>query len=530
MFKWIKRVFTRQDTPTLQLIRERATSIYGPTLAGVNVNERNALTNSAVLACIRVYGETIASLPLPLYRRLERGRARDAAHPLYRLLHDAPNEYMTSFTFRETLEAHRQTWGNAYAAIIREPMSFRPVALYPLLPDRTEPVRINGQLFYRTHAGGEQHTLYPYEVLHIPGLGFDGVKGYSPIQLMRQGIGLAKAAEEFGARLFGQGLNMGGILKHPGTLSPTAYANLKSSMEDRYAGLENALKMMILEEGMGFERLGIPPEDAQFLQTRAFQVTDIARAWRLQPHKIGDLSRSTNNNIEHQGIEFVTDSIRPVCVRWEQEFNRKLLFESEQGEWYFEFNLDGLLRGDIESRYRAYSIARQWGWYSVNDIREKENENPIEGGDQYLAPMNMTPAGTPAAVTTPPAPPVVEAEPDMQPGPDVPPDLIATGFDIVIRDAVARIVRKEIKAFDRPNRADWWATHKGEHREFVGEIISPVVDAYCRLAGMKAGTRAIDFAGQYVEALDLAGFEPIQWQARTDRIVEDVSRLLRGEK
>lgn len=367
------------------------------TVAGIPVNEASALRHVAVLACIRVYAEAIASLPCHMYRRLERGKERTPDHPLYTLLHDRPNPEMTAFSFYETLESHALLWGNCYAEIDFGKSSDRPLALWPLLPDRTHPERDErtGKIVYKTTLDtGAQVTLPAWKVFHVPGLGFDGLVGYSPIRLAREAISLGMATEHYGAAFFGNGARPSGVLEHPGKLSDPAYDRLKASWDNRHGGLTNAQRLAILEEGMKYTAISVPPEDAQFLETRKFQLAEIARLYRVPLHMIGDLERATFSNIEHQSIEFVVHSLRPWLRRWEQAINWKLLGQKERRTHFAEFLVDGLLRGDIKSRYEAYAVGRQNGWLSADDIREAENMNPLPSGSGqiYLVPMNMVPA------------------------------------------------------------------------------------------------------------------------------------------
>jgi HK97 family phage portal protein len=370
--------------------------------AGVSINERNALTTVTVYACVRILSETMASLPLMLYRRLGRGKGRASDHEIYRILHDQPNPEMTSFIFRETLMGHLATWGNAYAQIEWEDRT-RIKALWPLYPDRMQVVRDleTKQIVYKYYPSSAERagssgmvTLPAYRILHIPGLGFDGMVGYSPISLAREAIGLAKATEEFGSTFFKNGAHASGVLEHPSKLGDVAFQNLKKSFTEQSTGLGNAHKPLILEEGMKWHELSIPPEDAQFLATREFQRDEIASFFHIPPHMIGDLSHATFSNIEEQALEFVVYTMRPWLVRWEQTMNMKLLTPEEQQTYFTEFLVDGLLRGNIAARYNAYATGRQWGWLSANDIRELENMNPLPGeqGDTYLTPLNMSPA------------------------------------------------------------------------------------------------------------------------------------------
>jgi len=372
--------------------------------SGITVTPELSIQCIAVFACVRILSESVASLPLHLYRRRpDRGKERAADHWLYPILHDLPNPEMTSFELREILMGHLALWGNAFAEIEYDGAG-RVRSLWPLRPDRMRVRRQNGELYYHYTLpnGGPEVVLPRSRIWHLRGFGYDGVVGYSPIALARQAVGLALATEEFGARFFGNGARPGIVLEHPGVLSDEAHRRLRESWEERHQGLSRAHRVAILEEGMKVHEVGIPPEDAQFLETRRFQVTEIARLYRIPPHMLADLERATFSNIEHQSLEFVIHTLRPWLVRWEQAIYRDLIPPQERGSLFAEFLVDGLLRGDIESRYRAYAVGRQNGWLSANDIRELENMNPIpEGGDIYLVPLNMVPAASLQAPTPP---------------------------------------------------------------------------------------------------------------------------------
>lgn len=360
------------------------------------VNEQTALRVTAYLAAVKIISETVASLPLFVYRRLETGgKARAPDHPAYEVLHNQANSEMTAYQFRETLQGHICNWGNGYAEIERDGGG-RIRGLWPLLPDRTWPERdpVTQKIRYRTTLPDGQQVILPFEnVLHIPGFGFDGLVGYNPVRLAREAIGMALATEEFGANFFGQGANPSGIIEYPGKLKDQALQEYKKSVREAHEGLSKSHRLMVLEEGLKFHQITIPPEEAQFLETRKFQIAEIARIFRVPLHMLAELDRSTNNNIEHQSIEFVVHTIRPWLVRWEQSIHMKLFTAYERKNGFFaEYLVDGLLRGDIQSRYAAYAVGRQNGWLSANDIRERENMNPIDGGDVYLVNGNMMPA------------------------------------------------------------------------------------------------------------------------------------------
>jgi HK97 family phage portal protein len=375
--------------------------LFGGTTSGKAVNERTAMQTSAVYACVRILSESIAGLPLHVYRyNTNGGKERVADHPLYRLLHDEPNPEMTSFVFRETLMAHLLLWGNAYAQIIRNGRG-QPIALYPLLPNKMEVSRSKGgELLYTYYRDADESGIRPQsgaftlrkdDVLHIPGLGFDGLVGYSPIAMAKNAIGMALATEDYGAAFFANGANPGGVLEHPGVIKPEQADRLRESWQSQFGGA-NAHKVAVLEEGLKFHQMSIPPEQAQFLETRKFQINEIARIFRVPPHMVGDLEKSSFSNIEQQSLEFVKYTLDPWVVRWEQSLCQALLLSSEKNAVLIKFNLDGLLRGDYQSRMQGYSVGIQNGFMSVNDVRGLEDLNLLpeaDGGDLHVLNGNM---------------------------------------------------------------------------------------------------------------------------------------------
>lgn len=393
------------------------------TLAGVHVTPASAMTLPTYWACIRAISEDIGKLPLLTYRRIDpRGKERAPDHPLYSLLHDAPNDDMESMTFRETLTHYALAWGNGYALIDRD-SRLTPVALHPIHPSRVV-VRRDDQdrLVYDVY-GGELLPGAPLEqvyrvrsddMLHVRGLGAEGITGYSIAQLAAESLGLSLATQTFGAAFFGNGAAMGGILEHPGKLSDQAAKHLRESFESVYSGPENAGKVAILEEGMKYARLAIPPDDAQFLETRLFQVRDICRWFRVPLHKVGDLEFATYTNIEQQAIEYVQDTLLPWCVRWEQQLQRKLF--GIQSSYFCEHALQGLMRGDQAARSQFYTSLFGVGVFSPNDIRELENMSPIgpEGDEYFIASNNMTTLKNVVAMAEEPVPTVPFAP--TQPG------------------------------------------------------------------------------------------------------------------
>ncbi|MDC3414275.1 phage portal protein [Terrihalobacillus insolitus] len=366
------------------------------TIAGKRVTEESAMNYTAVYAAQKVISETIASLPLPVYQRLEGGgKERAPNHYLYSVLHDQANSEMTAFTFKELMQHHILSWGNAWAEIEFD-RAGRVRGLWPLNPANTwmERNEKTKKLEVITILPDGQGVRLPRgRVFHIPGLG-DGLMGKSPIRMHQEAIGLGQAVEEFGARFFGNGANPGGIVEYPGRMSDEAYERFKKDIREKHSGLGKSHRIMVLEEGLKYQQTGIPPEEAQFLETRKFQLGEVARIYRVPPHMIGDLDRSTNNNIEQQSIEFVVYTMRPWLVRWEQAIKMQLISTEQKKKYFAEFLVDGLLRGDIQSRYEAYAIARQNGWLSANDIRDLENQNPLpegQGGGEYLVNGTMIP-------------------------------------------------------------------------------------------------------------------------------------------
>lgn len=373
----------------------------GGSSSGKAVTERSAMQMTAVYSCVRILAEAVAGLPLHLYRyKSDGGKEKAIDNNLYHLLHDEPNPEMSSFVFRETLMTHLLLWGNAYAQIIRNGKG-EVIALYPLMPNKMIVNRDeNGHIYYEyrkttDEANAKENEtviLSSYDVLHIPGLGFDGLVGYSPIAMAKNAIGLAIATEEYGAKFFANGAAPSGVLEHPGTLKDPS--KIREAWQSQFGGSSNSGKVAVLEEGMKYTPISISPEQAQFLETRKFQINEIARIFRVPPHMVGDLEKSSFSNIEQQSLEFVKYTLDPWVIRWEQSLSRALLNPDEKRTLFFKFNVEGLLRGDYASRMSGYATARQNGWMSANDIRELENLDKIpkeEGGDLYLINGNMLP-------------------------------------------------------------------------------------------------------------------------------------------
>ena len=375
-------LFRSRDAPKDSTAGSAYRFFMGGSSSGKQVNERSAMQMTAVYSCVRILSEAVAGLPLHLYRYTDGGSKEKAIdHPLYFVLHDEPNPEMTSFVFRETLMTHLLLWGNAYAQIIRNGKG-EVVALYPLMPNRMTVDRDEkGHLYYeyqtstdeaKTTKGGTVR-LKPSDVLHVPGLGFDGLVGYSPIAMAKNAIGLAIAAEEYGSKFYANGAAPSGVLEHPGTLKDPS--KVRDSWTQTFGGSGNSHKIAVLEEGMKYTPISISPNEAQFLETRKFQINEIARIFRVPPHMVGDLEKSSFSNIEQQSLA------------------RVLISSGDKSRYFIKFNVDGLLRGDYQSRMNGYATARQNGWMSANDIRELENLDRIpaeDGGDLYLINGNMT--------------------------------------------------------------------------------------------------------------------------------------------
>ena len=386
--------FFKKRTATDRMAGSGYRFYFGQTDAGKIVNERSAMQMTAVYACVRILAESIASLPLHVYARDGNGNMKKAEdHPLYFLLHDEPNPEMDSFIFRETLMTHILLWGNAYSQIIRNGKG-EIVALYPLMPGKMSVERDEkGQLYYRYNRMGDEPPtmdggtviLMPEDVLHIPGLGFDGLVGYSPISMTKNAIGLALAAEEYGSRFFSNGAAPAGVLEHPGVIKDVS--KLRESWNETFGGSRNAGKVAILEEGLHFNPISMSPQDSQLLETRQYQLNEIARIFRIPPHMLADLSKATFSNIENQSLDFVKYTLDPWVNRWEKAMQRSLLTADEKRRYEVRFNVDGLLRGDYKSRMEGYAVGINNGFMCPNDVRRLEGWDLIpagKGGDEFL--------------------------------------------------------------------------------------------------------------------------------------------------
>ena len=368
--------------------------VFGRANSGEQVDEKSAMQIATVYACVRLLADSVAQLPLHLYRTVgEDGQEKAKDHPLYNILYRQPNPEMTDFSFKEVLMTHLLLWGNAYVQIIRDGKN-NVLGLYPLLPENVEIDRdTKGNLYYIYHAytnevpgdNNKDITFRRDEILHIPGLGFNGLVGFSPIAMMKNSLGTNIAVEKYGSSFFKNGAQPSGVLEHPGVLKDPQ--KIRDNWSSVYGGAGNAHKVAVLEENMHYKPISLPPEDSQFLSTREFGVEEICRIFRVPPHMVQDLKRATYSNIEHQSIDFVVHTLDPWLIRIEKAIIKDVLLEEEKDDYFPKFNVDGLLRGDIESRMRAYGTGISNGFFSPNDARRKENMPLIpeeEGGDYYF--------------------------------------------------------------------------------------------------------------------------------------------------
>ena len=398
LFEWLG--MSPRDAPQLpdvtDMVRDSGqTFVFGRADSGERVDEKSAMQIATVYACVRLLAETVAGLPLQLFKYTdasENGKEKAKDHPLYKILYRQPNPEMTSFSFRETMMTHLLLWGNAYAQIIRDGKN-NILSLYPLLPEFVEVDRNEkGQIYYIYHAytdevpGKNNRDIYfrNDEIFHIPGLGFNGLVGFSPIAMMKNALGTTIAVEKYGSSFFKNGAQPSGVLEHPGVLKDPS--KIRENWTAVYGGANNAHKVAVLEEGMTYKAISLPPEDSQFLSTRQFGVEEICRIFRVPPHLVQDLEHATYTNIEHQSLDFCMHTLTPWLIRFEQAIVKDLLLENEQDIYFPKFNVDGLLRGDYQSRMQGYATGISNGFMSPNDVRRLENLDLIpeeKGGEEY---------------------------------------------------------------------------------------------------------------------------------------------------
>lgn len=373
---------------------ERIRGGHSPT--GIDVSEDSAMRFITVFSCIRVLAEGVGALPLVVYKKRQ-GGGKDKAedHPVYGLLHDLPNDEMISQSWREAMIGHLASSGNCYSVLTRnrrgQVIDIYPLPWYDCTPIRNPATQV---IEYQVNDRGKYETFPADRIFHVPGFGFDGIRGYSPIRMAAEAVGLGMASSQFVSRFYKQGMNVGGVLEHPAALSDTAYARLEEWINEKGVGFGNSWKPLILEEGMKYARIPMPFVDAQFVETKKLNRDELCGLFRVPPHMVANLERSTNNNIEHQGIEFVMHTLMPYLTRLEQTGNWKLFTPAERDAGYYvKFNVDGLLRGDYKSRQEGLAIQRQNGVINGDEWRELEDRNPQEGdtGKAYLVNGNMIP-------------------------------------------------------------------------------------------------------------------------------------------
>lgn len=471
--------------PVRALVRERSYSEE-------TITPEISLTVSAVLAAFTILTEDLSSLPLLLYERQGRNKFRAYGSPYYRLMHDQPNPEHTSMIFREFIIGHLLAWGNFFGQLITDRRG-DVVEVWPLRPDKMSVKRLDGERVYLyTLPDGKPRAFLSDEILHIPAFGFDGLIGYSRIALARNAIGLAISTEKFGSKLFANNAQPGHMYKHPGKLSDPAFKHLQDSLDER-KGVDKSHMPIILEEGLSIEKLGIDPDDAQFLETRKFQVGEVARIFRVPPHMIGDVDRSTSwgSGIDAQEQGYVNHTLRPWAKRTEEHLNLRILPEAERAAKYYEHLMDGLLRGDIATRYAAYVSAITNGFMSRNEARERENMNPRRGLDAILMPLNMTTVNTGA---------------ELEQG-----TAAQQALDPLWRDAIARVLKREVNDLGGASRrlqvkgqlaefAQWLDQfYHVDHPAFIRKQFAPILAAQARLFGLDMGAALDVFINEFLD-------------------------------
>ena len=362
-------------------------NVFG-NFTGKSVDSTSALGLSAVWGCTKVLSESIASLPLHIYERMADGdRLLADTHRLYFLLHNQPSKLYTSYTFIEYLVKSICLNGNGYAVINRD-RNANIVSFTCINPTDVKILQEYGSLYYNIK--GYDELIPAEDIIHVKNLTNDGILGMSPIQYAAESLGWGIALQTYGNTYFGNGGMPSGTLESDKVLTTEAVERLRQSWDKAYGGVDNANKVAVLEEGIQFKPVSISNESAQFLASRQWSISEIARWYRVPPHLIQDLSKSSFNNIEMQSMEFIQYTLTPLLKRFEQEFNSKVFKVNERNRFYVEFNVNGLLRGDAKTRADLYTKAIQWGWMSINEVRRKENLNAIPDGDEHLVPMNMT--------------------------------------------------------------------------------------------------------------------------------------------
>lgn len=500
--RWIKNVFGKQQRSNKAA--EIIFGNYGGTAAGKTVTADTALSVSTVWACVRVLSETIGSLPIHVYRRLPNGgKERVVDHPVARLLALKPNTYQTSVTFFEQMQAQCSLRGNSYAQKIYNKKN-EIKELIPIDAERVEPELTGQKIIYKIRPiRGNPIVLTDQDIFHVPALVISGVKGKSPIDVARESLGLAMAAEEHGARFFGNGAVPMAVLEHPGVLGKDALQNLKNMWKETYGGSKNAYQTAILEEGMKLTQLTLSNEQSQFIESRRFQVVEICRWFRMQPHMIGHLDNATFSNIEQQSLEFVTYTLRPWLVRWEKALTVSLLTPEEQEEFFVEFLVDGLLRGDTFTRFQAYKLAIDGGWMNRDEVRELENRSPIpdgEGQEFMLTPPGATDVNLKEPASSE-APAVVEDDEPEEEETDRSSAKLCQFLNLwepMTRELTSRAIRKAKNAYDKAarNKAEnvFMAGFADTFREDFAIVMIPIFESFNRQ--LRATTKFMIIEGE----------------------------------
>jgi len=498
----------------------------GMASSGIEVTEELAMTNNTVYACVAKIAKTIGTLTQDVYERLPDGGKRPIPdHDIYHILHDVPNDEMDAVSYEESSMANLLLRGMRYSEIVRHRSSKRVEQLWPLEHHTIKQTRDKqGRIVYEYRPNGVLETTYPADrILCVPGLSFNGLTGLTPIGVQRESVGLGLVTAKFGAKLFQNGAVLRGYIKSPKRLGPTAYARLKESFNDEHGGWEKAHGTLVLEEDTEYHPMGISPEDAQFLGTRAFQALEICAMFDTPPHKIGILDHATFSNIEEQQIQWVVDTIGPWCRRLEAAKNRQLLGD-ERGRFVL-YNTEGLLRGDTERRHNALAQGRQWGWLSTNDVRRIENMNPVEGGDDdRLTPLNMRVGDEPRPATGGGA--SRGGEEDRRPSAMLP----------VIEDVARRMVTKETKAIEnalkRTAKAgnavgflEWLDAFYNKHEQ---DTVSALVSVAAAVVGESGAPAIAERAARKYATVSLAAMRDCAMNA-PQRIPQELNAWLYGK-
>ena len=492
----------------------------GASASGIKVGHQAALQFTPFWAAVRIISGTIAALPFKVYHNLE-GGGKEAVpkHPVYQLLHTRPNDYVDAVTFLETRMAHVLCYGNGYAEIQRDGAG-RPVALWPLLPDKTKrKITEDGKFVYEvTLPAGDKVPLPDANVLHIKGLGFDGYTGYDVVSYHKEALGLGIGVKEYGARFFANNAAPGGVLEHPGPapLGDKAFKHLKESWAELHQGLENAHRVAILEEGTKWHEFGIDPQRAQALEVQKWTVDDCSRIFQIPPHMLGSMEFSKYNNVEELRLDFLTMTMLYWFRKWEQECSYKLLMPREQGKLFCEFVADGLLRGNVAARTKYYQAGRQWGFLSINDIRAKENMNPIgPAGDVYLDPLNMVPAGSLKADSDNKGP-WNDSVGDNDGGGQ---NSIRAAHRALLASQWRRIITKQNNANGQKENPAWWE----KQREFAHNVLDDATRAYASVRGIGAVPAIVTLDGLIKEIVSRnVILQPDDAERLADRIMQEI--------